>query len=641
MNETGEAQDGRPAKAAGRGGGSRPVGGSTAAQRLAALLPWAGLAVAVLYFASGLRPPREPGFQLGLLGRLPIVDLGRTKPLDTFARTTLLVVSGRQAVYLSADAGTAADATAADGTSDRSEARGHAKVSALHWLLDVMAKPEQARGYRVVRVEHPDIKSLLGVDQKRKYFSVQEIVTQSQVLEEQFQRAQDVPANDRTPFQRAVLELAQRLNLYFNAEDVTHLLLVPPDDEKDTEGWLSFAQSQHQTEAHGRTAPAADTYIAVMRAWRDNDPASLNAAVASYLRGLEGQLPGLTQKIWFETVFNRMAPFLRALGMYVVVFLLAALSWLRASRALVRTALWVLAATLVVHTLGLAARIFIHGRPPVTNLNSSAIFVGWGAAVLGLVLERFYRNGIGAVTAAGAGFLTLLVAHNLSLDGDTMTMMQAVLDTNIWLATHVVVITLGYASTFLAGFLGIVFVLRGLFTRSLSADEQRNLTRMIYGIVCFATLFSFVGTILGGIWADQSWGRFWGWDPKENGALLIVLWNVLILHARWGGMVRQRGLAVLAVAGNIVTGWSWFGTNMLGVGLHAYGWIDSALFWMAVFVTSQLGLIGLGCVPLRYWRSMQPQGSGTTPAASPGGERRRPAPAGTTEALSPAARPSH
>ena len=73
------------------------------------------------------------------------------------------------------------------------------------------------------------------------------------------------------------------------------------------------------------------------------------------------------------------------------------------------------------------------------------------------------------------------------------------------------------------------------------------LAKMVYGIVCFATLFSFVGTVLGGIWADQSWGRFWGWDPKENGALLIVLWNATILHARWGGLVRERGLMNLAI----------------------------------------------------------------------------------------------
>ena len=100
---------------------------------------------------------------------------------------------------------------------------------------------------------------------------------------------------------------------------------------------------------------------------------------------------------------------------------------------------------------------------------------------------------------------------------------------------------------------------------------------MVYGIICFATLFSFVGTILGGIWADQSWGRFWGWDPKENGALLIVLWNAVILHARWGGMIRERGLAILAAGGNIVTCWSWFGVNELGVGLHSYGFTEGVL----------------------------------------------------------------
>jgi hypothetical protein len=126
---------------------------------------------------------------------------------------------------------------------------------------------------------------------------------------------------------------------------------------------------------------------------------------------------------------------------------------------------------------------------------------------------------------------------------------------------------------------------------------------MVYGVVCFAMMFSFIGTVLGGIWADQSWGRFWGWDPKENGALLIVIWNALILHARWGGMVQQRGMAVLTIAGNIVTTWSWFGTNMLGVGLHAYGFMQGAVFWLLFFITTQLVLIGIGSMPLRMWTS--------------------------------------
>src|SRR5581483_5754120 len=110
-------------------------------------------------------------------------------------------------------------------------------------------------------------------------------------------------------------------------------------------------------------------------------------------------------------------------------------------------------------------------------------------------------------------------------------------------------------------------------------------------------LFSFVGTVLGGIWADQSWGRFWGWDPKENGALLIVLWNALILHARWAGMVKHAGMAVLTVVGNMITGWSWVGTNQLGVGLHAYGFNNTLAVGVVVFWAINLGFLGMGLWP--------------------------------------------
>ena len=106
------------------------------------------------------------------------------------------------------------------------------------------------------------------------------------------------------------------------------------------------------------------------------------------------------------------------------------------------------------------------------------------------------------------------------------------------------------------------------------------------------------------IWADQSWGRFWGWDPKENGAAMIVVWNAVVLHARWGGIVRERGVMLLAIFGNIMTAWSWFGTNMLGIGLHAYGFMESAPFYLGMFICSQIALIALGALlPHRMWRS--------------------------------------
>jgi ABC-type transport system involved in cytochrome c biogenesis permease subunit len=109
--------------------------------------------------------------------------------------------------------------------------------------------------------------------------------------------------------------------------------------------------------------------------------------------------------------------------------------------------------------------------------------------------------------------------------------------------------------------------------------------------------------VVGGLWADDSWGRFWGWDPKENGALIIVLWNALVLHAKWDKLVKDRGLALLAIAGNIVTSWSWFGVNELGVGLHSYGFTEGVLRALGTFALYMLACILFGLVPVRLWWS--------------------------------------
>jgi cytochrome c biogenesis factor len=225
--------------------------------------------------------------------------------------------------------------------------------------------------------------------------------------------------------------------------------------------------------------------------------------------------------------------------------------------------------------------------------------------VFGIFLERIFKGCIGLVCSGLIGFVTLNIADHLALNGDTLEMLRAVLDTNLWLSTHVVVVTLGYSSMFVAGFLAVIYILRGFFTRTLTVELGKTLARMVYGIVCFATLFSFVGTILGGIWADQSWGRFWGWDPKENGALLIVLWNAITLHARWGGFIKERGLMAMAVFGNIVTSFSMFGVNMLGIGLHSYGFMDGQFYWLMAFDASQLALIVLALLPSRHWTSFK------------------------------------
>jgi ABC-type transport system involved in cytochrome c biogenesis permease subunit len=377
-------------------------------------------------------------------------------------------------------------------------------------------------------------------------------------------------------------------------------LLIPPEDGQD---WSRIGARLVNLRGSTPISPALLLWAKMGDAFAKGDAIGFNQAVREYATLCEIQQPADVAKARREVFFNQMAPFYTAMIIYIVALLFAMAYWFHFEPWVRETSFYLVGFAFVIHTVGLVFRMVLEGRPPVTNLYSSAIFIGWGSIALGMVLERFWRNAIGLCVGSMLGFVTLIIAHNLALEGDTMEMLRAVLDTNFWLATHVVIVTLGYASTFVAGFLALVYVVRGVFTASLDQATGRALARMVYGIVCFATLFSFTGTVLGGIWADQSWGRFWGWDPKENGALIIVLWNALILHARWGGLVRDRGVMNLAIAGNIVTAWSWFGVNMLGVGLHSYGFMNGAFQVLAAFVVSQLVLIGLGSMPLKYWRS--------------------------------------
>jgi len=448
---------------------------------------------------------------------------------------------------------------------------------------------------------------------------------------------------------------------------VAYPLIVPPlDPEVSRDDWKNAGASLLESAQSGEFHPAMNFFAAMATAYRHNQPDNFNRAVADYRQWLSAKFQPELKKGRWEFYYNDIKAFLHAMIIYLFAFVLAGVSLLtfalspNLSETLRRSAFRLIILAGVVHTFGLVFRMVLEGRPPVTNLYSSAIFIGWGAMILGLVLERIYRLGIGNAVASFTGAITLIIAHNLALGGDTMEMLRAVLDTNFWLATHVVVVTLGYASTFVAGLLAVFYIFLGLFTPILSRKlTQRSaaaisavtgiaggpaartktavkpapevgkmevgkaLTKMVYGIVCFATLFSFTGTVLGGIWADQSWGRFWGWDPKENGALLIVLWNATILHARWGGLVRERGLMNMAVFGNIVTSFSWFGVNMLGIGLHSYGFMDAAFRWLMAFVASQLVIIALGMLPQQLWVSFR------TRAAAPATRQRaaRPAPA--------------
>ena len=282
--------------------------------------------------------------------------------------------------------------------------------------------------------------------------------------------------------------------------------------------------------------------------------------------------------------------FLNALVFFILGFIFMAFSWLapggKYARVLLLIATICAVIGLVLDIYGITLRSIIRSRPPITNLYDTVLFITGGAVLLGLLLEYFTRVGVGLLVSLVAGILGMFLSikYEAKEATDTIGQLVAVLDTNFWLATHVTIINFGYCAALVAGLLGIYY-LAGRFFGLITGNEDREfyklVTRMNYGIVCFCLLFALIGTILGGIWANYSWGRFWGWDPKENGALMICLWCLVILHARMGGMIRDIGINVNAIILAGITTFSWWGVNNLGVGLHSYGFTDG--IWGKLF----------------------------------------------------------
>jgi hypothetical protein len=199
-------------------------------------------------------------------------------------------------------------------------------------------------------------------------------------------------------------------------------------------------------------------------------------------------------------------------------------------------------------------------------------------------------KGVGAALAAVTGVLSLMVARCFA-SGDTLEPPAPVLVAKPWLATHETWDALGFGSTFVAGGLGIVYILRSLFG---SGFDPEPLTRGTIRAQALATGFGAAGILLGGIWTEHAWGRFWGWDPKENGALILVLWNAAALVARNEGIIAERGVAMAAVFGNIVASWAWLGVHTLGVGLYSYDLRGAPAMWLMAFALSQLLIFGVG-----------------------------------------------
>ncbi len=544
-------------------------------------LPWIFVVLCILSFGRGLvgNPYKEQAMDLHTFSQIPVLHQGRLKPLDSFARNNLMIINDKQSFRDE------------DGK----------KQPAIRWFMDVAAGTEASRQHKVFRIEHDDVLTLMKLEPRSGFrYSLDELREQYPALIQQAQVASQKPDASRDLVDTKVLELYNQIEVYRQIAAFEAPLIIPPA-ENGSDHWLPLGSEKQDL----NLTTAANAWYTALKTYQGGNVEQFNANAKTYLNHLKKTQPQLFPRVQMEQRFNITQPFYQAMIFFVLAFLLSVFSWMFWGDTLNKSAFYVVVWTSLLFTLALGVRMYLQGRPPVTNLYSSAIFVGWVAVLMGLGIEWFVKNGFGTVMTSITGFSALLVAQNLAGDGDTMEMMRAVLDTNFWLATHVTTVTMGYSASYLAGFMGLVLIVMGVFTRKLDKDLYGKISAMIYGTVAFATLFSFVGTVLGGIWADQSWGRFWGWDPKENGAVMIVLWNAIILHARWGGLAKRQGIALMAVGGNIITTWSWFGVNMLGVGLHSYGFTDSGFVGLVGFILFNLLIICIGSLPEEMWRSFR------------------------------------
>lgn len=576
------------------------------------------LLFALWFFQSGVKPDREAesDFQINAFAHLPIKYEGRKKPVDTVARNLLTILSGKQTLRIDGE-----------------------KKPAVEWFLDAISGRDISYDYEVIRIENLDVLTSLGLEERKGFrYSFRELSPELNTLDAAYRAAFAKDSRDRDLYDRQMIKLGNKLYTYQNAlgafEDPSSIprqqlmgtaqrymqmenyslpLIIPPNAGNPRwrplmSALLASHPAMAEVTGHGTVSvdPLAVDMGVMLSAYRQGNVNAFNASLGSFGSRLQTENPEVFEKISFEVFYNRVGAFMKSAQLYLLVFLISCFGWLFRKNGLLTAACTLMIAAFIPHTFAIVARSFLSGYPPVTNLYSSAIFIGWAAVAAGIVIELGFRKkaaGIGNLVGGIAGFSTLLIAHFLAGDGDTMQQMRAVLDTRFWLATHVITITLGYMATFVAGIIGIFYIFGGLFTKRLDSETEDGMYRMMYGTTCFALLLSFVGTVLGGLWADDSWGRFWGWDPKENGALLIVIWNAIMLHAKYGMMVKHRGFAVMAVFGNVVTAWSWFGVNQLSVGLHSYGFTDSATLTLTVFVIVQLFICGAGLTPSTRWKS--------------------------------------
>lgn len=581
---------------------------------------------------------------------IPVLDQGRVKPLDTYARALLLQFSGRGSFQrksavewlgrvLFAPALTYDDQVFLINNPEVAAAlkielepkrrysfshleHGLGKLEELARLADKIEDKERSviereilRLYQnlILYVRHtevlnfafpspefqitdPEITAELNLPPRQEAFSFYDIVSKADILQRKTQRLHETGRDQWSARDKDFLRLMT--NLYQWSMSYNDLPFhVVPTSQSGQEFWLSPQDAVNNEFFHESVRREAGLWRDLAVYYWNGEQLSFDLAARS-LRDSVGTRLGKKQgkaagKIPLELFYNKADFFLWAKMFYGAAFLVFLLSFLSPKVFTRLLSLGLILAGLVPHLWAVILRSVIMVRPPVTNLFETFIFVSFISVVLGVIIELADKRWLGNGVAGICGLVFLLIAGRFSADGDTMQMLVAVLDSNFWLATHVISITVGYAGCCVAGLIGHLYILQSIrFPREKALLE--SMYKNLAGTLGFGLAMTFLGTTLGGIWADQSWGRFWGWDPKENGALLIVLWCAIIFHAKAGHWIGSLGVAAGSVLGIGVVLWAWFGVNLLSIGLHSYGFTSGVATGLLVYVIMETLFLAVG-----------------------------------------------
>src|SRR5438093_6206903 len=503
-------------------------------------------------------------------GLLAIKDGGRSKTVDKFAKETLIRITGRS-TYTDKAGGT---------------------WRPDDFVLSALIETHDWKNEPMVLISSGQLIEQLGLDKTQRRFSFAEL-TASAELQRLVTEAQALKRAEKplTRVQQEALSVSDRLTLLAHVMDGSALLIVPAP-ASETDAWVDpSGLSKYYSEA--QVAPLQTQLQTIANSYVQGDGFNFSRASNQLRENLRVLSPSIypgDQKLRLEYFYNHFEAFYRAIWCYGIALVILIAAHLRKrGRMLQNIGVAVAILGLVFQAAGIVMRCMIAGRPPVTNMYESIIWVSFAVSFFGMIFFVRYRAHIYLLAALPVTLIALLLVHQMPIAmPSSIEPLVPVLRDNFWLTIHVLTITLSYAAFALAMAFGHILLWR--YARNpAAARADAPMHLWLYHVLQLGVLLLAAGTILGGVWANYSWGRFWGWDPKETWALIALLCYILALHGRLAGWWTQFGLAVASVVCFLAVLMAWYGVNfVLGKGLHSYGFGIGGETYVAIFVTLDL-----------------------------------------------------